>query len=666
VTDLKLAEQRLRDAIEAISEGFVLFDADGRLVLCNSRYRDLFPRVSDLLVPGADRAEILRASVEQGHFAPVPDDIADRLRDGGSGPRMVGAPVERALADGRVVLASDRPMPDGGWVGIRTDVTHLKRQEAELRENERRLARALEDVEESRRLLEGQAAHLAELAERYAAERERAEAANAAKSEFLAAMSHEIRTPLNGVIGFSDLLSGTPLTDEQRSYVAFQQEAGRGLLAIIDDVLDYSKVEAGKLEIEPHAFDLRGLLQGAVALVAQAASAKGVTVQLASARDVPRSARGDGTRIRQVLLNLLGNAVKFTARGSVVLSVVATECGRVRFSVTDTGIGIPADRMDRLFARFSQADASTTRRYGGTGLGLAISKRLVELMGGTIGVQSTPGVGSTFWFELPLDEAAVPEARAAEGGAAAARRRGRILLAEDVAMNQALALAILRGAGHEVDVVENGRDAVDAVRRSSYDLVLMDMQMPVMDGIEAAAAIRALGGAGSGVPIVAVTANALQADLDRCRAAGMNDHVTKPLDGSLLLDRIERWLGLGAEAAAVPRAAPSQAASEAVTALEQLFGPARFPEFLASSIANIRERLGVLEGAGANRMVVAFQAHSIAGMAGTLGLSGFQALCQDIEAHSGDWGDAELRDRVARLAREADEALAGLEGVAAG
>jgi len=403
--------------------------------------------------------------------------------------------------------------------------------------------RLLEEVEATRAALERQTVdlRLAKL---------EAEAASAAKSIFLATMSHEIRTPLNGVIGFADLLLQSPLNAEQKRFVQLQRDAGMGLLTVINDILDFSKLEAGKFQIEPVDADFPALLRSCGALFQPAAREKGLTLTVEIAPNVPQRGRLDGYRLRQAVSNLLSNAVKFTRAGSVVLraeGIVADGETRLRLAVRDTGIGIPADKLGKLFQHFSQVDGSISREFGGTGLGLAISRRIIGLMGGTLGVESVLGTGSVFTIEVPYQTALLHMAAPSEAEPIVSERRLNVLVAEDVVPNQIMIEIVLGKAGHEVNVVENGALAVEAVQRGDYDVVLMDLQMPVMDGLEATRRIRALAGPANRVPIVALTANVMPDEIAACRAAGMQAHLAKPIDAAALIALIDR---LGAAAPA--------------------------------------------------------------------------------------------------------------------
>jgi signal transduction histidine kinase/CheY-like chemotaxis protein len=395
-----------------------------------------------------------------------------------------------------------------------------------------------------------------EIEERRRAE-QRAEGLAQAKSEFLANMSHEMRTPMNSVIGMTSLLMETSLSGEQRECVEVIRASGTHLLSVINDILDYSKVESGTLSLENLPFRIDQCVKEVFDLLSPLAKPKNIQLVCAF-EEVPEAIRGDITRVRQVLVNLVGNGIKFTSHGEVEVHVYPhspDQPGVLRFEVRDTGVGINSENQEALFQAFTQADNSTTRKFGGTGLGLAISRRLVELMGGTIGVKSNSGVGATFWFTLPaeaVDPGLVPKP-ARPGGidkSLASRLPMRILLAEDNPVNQKVGIRLLEKLGYHPDLAANGQEALDAVRRQTYDLVLMDMQMPVMDGLEASRVIVQEYPIHTRPLIVAMTANVLESDRAACKNAGMDDFLGKPVllsDLHKLLERASVQLGLRRE-----------------------------------------------------------------------------------------------------------------------
>ncbi len=411
------------------------------------------------------------------------------------------------------------------------------------------LANRLAEQLQAQKKLEDQKAELIAATGALSEARDAAEAASRAKSDFLAMMSHEIRTPMAGMMGMIDLLSGTSLNEEQQDLARVAQESAQNLLAVLNNILDFSKLEAGQVNPESIDFSIKHSIKSVISLLGPRAAGRGLRLNAILAPDLPIWLRGDPSRIGQVLLNLVGNAIKFTEHGSVQISVshrvLQDSAFELRFDVVDTGCGIPTNMLSILFSTFTQADGSVSRRYGGTGLGLAICKQLCLTMGGDIGVESASGHGSRFWFTVRCQLGRPPEVTAPLLQPALAPDAADIdiLIVEDNPIIRSLVFKLLARRGYEADQVNNGKEALEAVRAKRYGLVLMDMQMPEMDGLSATKAIRNLRGPERNVPIVALTANALVGQRETCLAAGMNSFLTKPIKPEALYDAISCWAG---------------------------------------------------------------------------------------------------------------------------
>jgi PAS domain S-box-containing protein len=691
--------QRLADAIDAMPDGLIFYDADDRIIAWNRRFEEMIGEGANLLVAGLPYETFLREVTFAGgtpeaigrEEAWIAERLAQRRQDRST--------VEQSTPDGGWLRIDDRRTREGGIVSVFVDITDLKRSEAEM-------------------------AHA----------RDAAEAANRAKSEFLANMSHEIRTPMNGIIGMNGLLLASELNDRQRKFAQAVQFSAGSLLDIINDILDISKLEAGQVRLESLAVDIETVVEDVVELASPRATEKTLDLAAFVAPSARGTFLGDPTRLRQVLLNLVSNAVKFTEQGHVGVRVIGWPdgqgCTRLRVEVQDTGIGLTPEARGNLFQKFQQADGSITRRFGGTGLGLSISRELVELMGGSIGVDDRPGGGSVFWFEVALapepggsvapptrldgvrvrlcsprplgrqawqallqDAGAVVEtieeadaasaaqanlilvdecardwaAAGAEGRTAAraakrvliqplnqagealgdgydavitlpVRRRaaiatlaglwdaeqaapdatgapepetrggeGHILLAEDNDINALLATTLLEAAGYQVTRAEDGARAVQAARDGDFGLILMDVQMPVLDGLQATRLIRSLGGARAATPIVALTANAMRADRDACLGAGMDDFITKPIVAEVFLEKVARRLALGSA-----RPGAEEDAADEILDLNRLGRLARLmsrDELEAMALDHLRHMEGLLD-----RMQVRVRDGDLAGL----------------------------------------------------
>ena len=503
---LALGKQRIDTALDSMSQGLCLVDGDKRTVMSNPRFREIYGFTEDQVRPGVSFAEILEHIAANG--GRLDQSISEQTDVKSANPQYIFR-----FDDGRVVLIRRAPTPDGGWVSTHDDITETERAAAALK-----------------------------------AAKETAEAASHAKSDFLAMMSHEVRTPMAGMMGMIDLLAATTLDDEQRSLASIAHESARNLLTVVNNILDFSKLEAGQLTPESIPFSVAVSLKATAQLLGPKASERGLVLETSISIDMPERLNGDPSRLGQILLNLAGNAIKFTETGSVRIAashrVLADDIIELRIEVADTGMGIPLDVQASLFSPFTQADTSVSRRYGGTGLGLAICKQLCRTMGGDIGVESEPGRGSTFWFTLRCTPgAAVEDVPAPPLAPASIDEAGdlHILVAEDNDILRSLISKLLTKMGHHADLVCNGQEAVAAAREKSYDLVLLDMQMPVMDGISAAKAIRSSTGPERDVPIIALTANALVGQRESCLAAGMNSFLTKPIQPDALRSTILKW-----------------------------------------------------------------------------------------------------------------------------
>jgi PAS domain S-box-containing protein len=626
--EVQRAGELLRGSIEALDNAFALFDPQDRLVLCNQRYRDLYPLCADLMDAGTAFETIIHMGAVRGQYADAIGRVEAWVAERMAVHRLPSSQLTQRLADGRILRVGERRMPDGHTVGFRVDITAL--------------VQATEAAQDASR----------------------------AKSQFLANMSHEIRTPMNAILGMLTLLRKTPLTERQADYASKTAGAARSLLGLLNDILDFSKVEAGKMTLDPHPFDTQQLLRDLSVILTANVGDKPVALQFDIDLALPRMLLGDAMRLQQVLINLGGNAIKFTPQGEVVVSLKvqsrSDDAVTLEIAVRDSGIGIAPENQQRIFSGFTQAEASTTRRFGGTGLGLAICQRLVALMGGELALDSALGSGSRFHFSLTLPVVAEDNAEAtaalrapllhapAEGQAR--RLAGlRLLVAEDNANNQQVARELLEDEGAEVQIAADGQQAVEAVAAADppFDAVLMDLQMPVMDGYTATGRIRQ-DLARTALPIIAMTANAMASDRAACLAAGMNDHVGKPFDLDHLVAVLLRAVG-GVRAVAVPTAA--EAVEAAAPAAQAGLPPAvqdaaaRAGVDIDKALRRMGGKLGVYRRSlrdfvlhladGPARLAaqiergataeVAREFHTLKGLAATLGADGLASAAADAE-----------------------------------
>jgi signal transduction histidine kinase/CheY-like chemotaxis protein len=507
-TDLR----RIREAVDAMPDGLGFYDSKDRLVLWNARYAELNPELQPHLVVGLTFREALRIGIEQGRYDEARGREDEWLNARIRARRQLSSNIEQQVGGGRWLRIQDRRTSEGGTVIVCNDITDLKRD-----------------------------------AEALAEARDAAEAANVAKSQFLANMSHEIRTPLNGVIGLSQALAKTDLTPDQREMLDLMQASGKTLQTLLSDILDLARVESGKLELTEDAFELAVVVREAAQLYAENARQKHLDFHVDIDLEDGVWVMGDAVRVKQVLTNLISNAVKFTSQGFVGLIVQRGQDRDgnpvLRFTVEDSGIGFDAATRERLFSRFEQADGGITRKFGGSGLGLSICRQLAEMMGGDLDCESEPGSGAAFILTLPLKPCAAPQAEEPAGAApehADASRAVRVLVADDHPTNRRVIELILAQTPARITMAENGAEAVEAFRADAFDLVLMDMQMPIMDGLTATQEIR-LHEAAMGLartPIVMLTANAMPEHVAAGRAAGADHHLAKPFNAAELLSLV--------------------------------------------------------------------------------------------------------------------------------
>ena len=646
VTERKRAHEELlrtfsllTATLESTADGILVVDSDGRIASCNHKFSEMWG-IPDEVLGARNDSQTLSFVIGQ---LKDPGSFMTKIAELYADPDRDSFDVLE-FADGRVMERYSQPQRLGDTVVGRVW--------------------SFRDVTASRRT-----------AEELATARDQALQASRMKSEFLANMSHEIRSPMNGVLGMADLLLDTRLDDSQRRYLLALRDSGESLLGVINEILDFSKVEAGRLELETIDFDLVALLEAVVNLMDPRVRAKGLTLQLDIPADLPRWVSGDPARLRQILTNLADNAVKFTEVGSVVIRASAGPGPAIRFEVVDTGIGIDPAARDRVLAPFVQGDTSTTRRFGGTGLGVAICWRLVALMGGVLDFASRPGQGSTFWFELPLPGAltapepgrgAGPVLGPVTGSPAPAAPGASVLLVEDSPVNQLVARVMLEKLGYRVDVAAHGAEAVEAVKGKRYAAILMDCLMPVMDGYEATSYIRRLEGPAAHTPILALTASAMTGDREKCLLAGMDDYLSKPIALGALASALANLgadlrpdpddgrrgppPGVGDSVPDAPDAALDPGALERLAALGN-HGQATFRQIVKLFLAEAPQRVQDVRSALLTNDAPAARlaAHTLKSDSKLVGVSDLAALCSQMEdlAASGYLAEAQrLMDRV--------------------
>ncbi len=626
--DSMLARQVLRAAVENISQGLMVIAADRHVPLLNARAVELLDLPPHLALPGFEFDSLLEWQLESGEFADN-DLAAERTLAELGGIERSNAVYRRTRRNGTVLEIRTKVLDSGLAVRTFTDITEQEHD-----------ARSLADA------------------------RDLAQAAARARSEFLTVMSHEIRTPLNGVIGVAALLEATELGSVQRDYVRLLRQSGDHLLELVNDILDFSRLEAERVVLEEVDFAPRALLQSVVDMFLTQAAAKGLYLSAAADEMTPTMVSGDPGRLRQILLNLVGNAVKFTDKGWVSVTLThepaPNDCAKLLFSVADSGIGIEPEAIDRMFQEFTQMDSSISRRFGGSGLGLAICRRLVELMGGSITVESRPGSGSIFRFDVAvrLANPAPPADSAAEIKPEAAPSL-RILLAEDNPTNRIVALRMLERLGHRADVVGNGLEVIAALVRTHYDLVLMDVMMPAMDGLTATRRIRAGEGSGSRIAIVGLTAGSGSDNLAACMEAGMDAVTTKPVTPERLRAALAE--GLGTAVRNRPVDDPKWSTSRLRELIEML-GAEAAAEIVRTFAEDTKANLETMKQASSRKDVQTTYrlAHSVTGAARNVGADALAERASTLEQTIGSLSATQIAAEIAAMQTELDVILSRL------
>ena len=631
--------QLLETTLRYMDQGLIMVAPDLTVAAWNPRAVALLDLPEALLASHPHYDTVSDYQWASGEF----DNATEALKATIRGGSRIKTPhfYERTRPNGRVLEIRSVPIPGGGIVRTYTDITDRKHAED-------RAAAARDQAE---------------------AARAAAEKANQAKTEFLTNMSHEIRTPLHGIIGMNDLLLRSGLAPAQRDYATGVRESAGVLVTIVDDILDISRLEAGKVELDRADFHLGDTIRAAVALMAPCAAEKHLDLVCSVAPAVDRRVHGDPFRLRQVLLNLIGNAVKFTEAGHVRVRAepVSSDRALMCIEIEDTGIGMAPETIDRLFQPFAQADSSMSRRFGGTGLGLAISRELTALMNGTLTAESAMGAGSVFRIKLPVADAigeAEAVAVAVENEPEPAVRPLHVLVADDNAINQRLMTALLTSAGHSVTVAANGRKAVEAMMRETFDIVLMDVQMPVMDGIQATSHIRALPPPKCDIPIVALTADALHDAAERYRGAGMDRYLSKPLSAPILFRIINELTTHGRPKRSAADGLPSLDTS-VIDTLRGFMKPDQLEALLTESLVDIEARILRLGARldASDTAAAAKEAHDLVSVAGNCGASAVSSLARDIERACKQGVLADAISDFARLQDRAPGAMKALKSL---